>query len=102
MNTNEVELRPDNPDKDPVENWPIKDVDEILIGNFFHLERMSGTNSRSWCLIITDEKGEQLNITINEKDGKVSNAFIYEDNWSRPYCCDLLECPTHGFAIAEK
>ena len=30
------------------------ELDEIVIGNWFHLERMGGRNKRNWSLILTD------------------------------------------------
>jgi hypothetical protein len=74
----------------------LKELDEIFIGNWLHLERMNGVDSRFWCLIIRNEKGENLNITINEKRGKVVTAFIYENEWEHkdfnPYLCS--DCQT--------
>jgi hypothetical protein len=58
----------------------IKELDEIFIGNWLHLERMDGVNKRTWCLIIGGDKGA-LCITITENNGQVSKAFIFENEW---------------------
>jgi hypothetical protein len=67
------ELRVEFPGNDAAQ------LDEIVIGNWLHLERMSGANKRWWALILTDEKGRQLNLTIGDTRGKVHRAFVYTD-----------------------
>jgi hypothetical protein len=74
------------PDRVEINGHDLQNLDEIVLGNgWLHLERMSGKKSRSWCLIVTNEKGETLNITINEIDGYVTNAFIFENEWEKPF-----------------
>ena len=81
MSLNTIEIRPDDP-SDPTLNLKIRNIDEIVIGNWFHLERMNGINKRDWCLIINNENGEALNLYISEKDGVMSKATIVENSWS--------------------
>lgn len=59
----------------------LKKLDELVIGDFIHLERTHGTNNREWCLIVTNEKGQQLNLTLHENKGKVKYGWIYENEW---------------------
>jgi DNA-binding winged helix-turn-helix (wHTH) protein len=81
MSLNTIEIRPDDP-SDPTLNLKIRNVDEIVISNWFHLERMNGINKREWALIITNEKRECLNIYLSEKDGIITQATIVENSWS--------------------
>lgn len=86
MKTNEIEIRPDRShgETTPPMVLKIQSVDEIVIGDWFHLERMSGINKRKWCLILNDHNNRNLNITIVENRGKVTEAFIYDNDWERP------------------
>ena len=56
----------------------VRSLDEIVIGNWLHLERMNGVNKRNWWLSITDERGEQMHIWIGDKEGMVTGAHITE------------------------
>jgi hypothetical protein len=83
---NEVEIRPDRSkgETTPAMKLKIRSVDEIVIGDWLHLERMKGTDKRVWCLLINDQNGRVNNITIVEKNGKVLDAFTYDSEWERP------------------
>jgi hypothetical protein len=84
---NTIEIRPDilQPNKVPFNtmNIPTKDVDEIVIGNWFHLERMNGVNKREWCLILNNEHNDTMNVYITEKDGIVTQTTQVENNWKK-------------------
>ena len=80
---NTIVIRPDDPDNH-AQVITLPSVDEIVIGDWFHMERMSGTNVRCWSIILTDQDGQPLNITVTEKNGKINNAFVYENCWEAP------------------
>lgn len=87
---NTVEIRPDDASNEGI-NIRLSTVDELLIGDWFHMERMSGTNVRCWSIILTDQDGQALNITVTEKNGRLNNAFIYENDWEAPSDTDILD-----------
>ena len=60
----------------------VRSLDEIVVGNWLHLERMDGVNKRIWWLGLTDERGEVLHVYIEEKDGFVKRAHVTE-GWTK-------------------
>jgi hypothetical protein len=62
----------------------VRELDEVFIGNWLHLERMHGVKKRRWCLILTDEKGRVLNLSIGDNEGRVDGSGVYEDQgWGK-------------------
>ena len=56
----------------------IRSLDEVVIGNWLHLERLNGDRRRTWWLGLTDERGEVMHVYIQEKDGAVTCAHVTE------------------------